>query len=115
VLEHEAVGVFLTHSGWNSALESISGGVPMVCWPFFAEQQTNCRYKCTEWGVGMEIGDDVRRAQVEGMIREVMEGEKGGEMRRRVTELRDSAVASARRDGRSMRNVDRLINEVLLA
>lgn len=115
VLEHEAVGVFLTHSGWNSALESISGGVPMVCWPFFAEQQTNCRYKCTEWGVGMEIGDDVRRAQVEGMIREVMEGEKGREMRRRVTELRDCAVASAGRDGRSMRNVDRLINEVLLA
>jgi UDP:flavonoid glycosyltransferase YjiC (YdhE family) len=115
VLEHEAVGVFLTHSGWNSTLESISGGVPMVCWPFFAEQQTNCRFKCTEWGVGMEIGDDVRRAEVEGMIREVMEGEKGREMRRRVAELRDSAVASAGRNGRSMRNVDRLINEVLLA
>ncbi|KAK1604072.1 hypothetical protein QYE76_027745 [Lolium multiflorum] len=117
VLEHEAVGVFLTHSGWNSTMESISGGVPMVCWPFFAEQQTNCRFKCTEWGVGMEIGDDVRRAEVERMIREVMDGEKqkGREMRRRVTELRDSAVASAGRDGRSMRNVDRLINEVLLA
>jgi hypothetical protein len=115
VLEHEAVGVFLTHSGWNSTLESISGGVPMVCWPFFAEQQTNCRYKCTEWGIGMEIGDEVRRAQVEVMIREAMEGEKGREMRRRVMELRDSAVASARRDGRSIRNVDRLINEVLLA
>ncbi|KAM0879009.1 hypothetical protein ACQ4PT_034523 [Festuca glaucescens] len=115
VLEHEAVGAFLTHSGWNSSLESISSGVPMVCWPFFADQQTNCRYKCTEWGVGMEIADDVRRDEVEAMIREVMEGEKGGEMRRRVTELRDSTVASARRDGRSMRNVDRLINEVLLA
>uniref|UniRef100_A0ACD5UQC4 Uncharacterized protein n=1 Tax=Avena sativa TaxID=4498 RepID=A0ACD5UQC4_AVESA len=114
VLEHEAVGVFLTHSGWNSTLESICGGVPMVCWPFFAEQQTNCRYKCTEWGIGMEIGDEVRRAQVEGTIREAMEGEKGREMRRRVMELRDSAVASARRDGRSMRNVDRLIHEVLL-
>jgi hypothetical protein len=63
----------------------------------------------------MEIGDDVRRAEVEGMIREVMEGEKGREMRRRVAELRDSAVASAGRNGRSMRNVDRLINEVLLA
>jgi UDP:flavonoid glycosyltransferase YjiC (YdhE family) len=115
VLEHEAVGVFLTHSGWNSTLESICGGVPMVCWPFFAEQQTNCRYKCTEWGIGMEIGDEVRRAQVEGMIREAMEGEKGREMRRRVMELRDSAVVAAQRDGRSMRNVDRLIDEVLLA
>jgi hypothetical protein len=115
VLEHEAVGVFLTHSGWNSTLESICGGVPMVCWPFFAEQQTNCRYKRTEWGIGMEIGSDVRRGEVEALIREAMEGEKGREMRRRVTELKESAVAAARPDGRSMRNVDRLIDEVLLA
>jgi hypothetical protein len=55
-LAHEALGVFLTHAGWNSTLESICAGVPMLSWPFFAEQQTNCRYKRTEWGVGMEIG-----------------------------------------------------------
>ncbi|XP_062225352.1 UDP-glycosyltransferase 85A2-like [Phragmites australis] len=113
VLAHEAVGVFLTHSGWNSTLESICGGVPMVCWPFFAEQQTNCRYKRTEWGIGMEVGDEVRRTEVEALIREAMEGEKGQEMRRRVAELRESAVAAARPGGRSMRNVDRLIDEVL--
>ncbi|RCV33038.1 hypothetical protein SETIT_7G050800v2 [Setaria italica] len=113
VLEHEAVGVFLTHSGWNSTLESICGGVPMVCWPFFAEQQTNCRFKRTEWGIGMEIGDDVRRGEVEALIREAMEGEKGKEMHRRVTELRESAVAAARPGGRSIRNLDRLIDEVL--
>ncbi|KAL5216611.1 hypothetical protein ABZP36_008012 [Zizania latifolia] len=115
VLEHEAVGVFLTHSGWNSTLESICAGVPMVCWPFFAEQQTNCRYKRTEWGIGMEIPDDVRRGEVEAMIREAMEGEKGREMRRRVAELRESAVASAQPGGRSMQKIDRLMDDVLLA
>lgn len=115
VLEHQAVGVFLTHSGWNSTLESICGGVPMVCWPFFAEQTTNCRFKRTEWGIGMEIPDDVKRDEVEAMIREVMEGEKGCHMRRRVLALRESAVASGSPCGRSMRNVDRIINEVLLA
>ncbi|VAH98917.1 unnamed protein product [Triticum turgidum subsp. durum] len=86
-----------------------------IMFNFFAEQQTNCRFKCTEWGIGMEIGDDVRRTEVEAMIREAMEGEQGREMRRRVLELHQSAVASSRRDGRSMRNVDRLIKEVLLA
>lgn len=115
VLEHEAVGVFLTHSGWNSTLESIVGGVPMVCWPFFAEQQTNCRYKRTEWGIGAEIPDDVRRGEVEALIREAMDGEKGREMRRRVAELRESAVAAAKPGGRSVHNIDRLIDEVLMA
>jgi hypothetical protein len=116
VLRHEAVGVFLTHCGWNSTLEGLGAGVPMLCWPFFAEQQTNTRYACTEWGVGMEVGDDVRREVVEARIREVMGGgEMGREMRRKAAEWSDIAArATAQPGGRSVANLESLLKDILL-
>jgi hypothetical protein len=117
VLRHPAVGVFLTHCGWNSAMVSISGGVPLLCWPFFAEQQTNCRYACVEWAVGMEVGDDVRREVVQARIMEVMGGEGAGrEMRRKADEWEKMCVraTTAHPGGSSVANLENLINDVLL-
>ncbi|GJM86895.1 hypothetical protein PR202_ga02795 [Eleusine coracana subsp. coracana] len=114
VLDHPAVGAFLTHSGWNSTLEAMCGGVPVLSWPFFADQQTNCRYQCNEWGVGMEIDSNVRRDAVAGLIAEIMDGEKGKEMRRRAREWRDKAIEAAKPGGASHSNFDDLVTKVLL-
>ncbi|XP_051206405.1 7-deoxyloganetin glucosyltransferase [Lolium perenne] len=116
VLRHEAVGVFLTHCGWNSTMEGLSAGVPMLCWPFFADQQTNTRYACVEWGVGMEVGDDVRREVVEARIREAMGGEVGKEMKRKATEWKEVGLrATTQPGGRSLANFDSLLKDVLTA
>ncbi|EPS62953.1 hypothetical protein M569_11835 [Genlisea aurea] len=111
VLRHAAIGGFLTHSGWNSTLESISSGVPVICWPFFADQQTNCRFSCREWGVGVEIDSEVKRGEVEAVVREVMNGEKGKRMKEKAVEWKKKAVAAAATA--SDVNLDRVINEVM--
>ncbi|KAL1225797.1 UDP-glycosyltransferase 85A7 [Cardamine amara subsp. amara] len=115
VLSHPATGGFLTHCGWNSTLESLSGGVPMICWPFFAEQPTNCKFCCDEWEVGIEIGGFVKREEVENVVRELMDGEKGKKMRERAEEWRRLAEeATKHKHGSSVVNFEALINKVLL-
>jgi hypothetical protein len=106
VLRHRAVGCFLTHAGWNSTVEGVVEGVPMVCWPFFGDQQINSRLVGAVWRTGLDMKDVCDRGVVEGMVREAMES----------AAIRSSAQALARvvkRDvadvGSSAREFERLV------
>lgn len=114
VLKHSSIRVFLTHCGWNSIMESISNGVPMLCWPCFADQQMNCKYVCHEWGVGMEIENDVKREKVERLIREVMDGDIGKEMKKKVVEFKELAERAVKPGGSSFENFNKVVMDVLL-
>ncbi|KAF7803740.1 7-deoxyloganetin glucosyltransferase-like [Senna tora] len=114
VLNHPAVGGFLTHCGWNSTLESVCAGKPMLCWPFFAEQPTNCRYACVEWGIGMEVAPVVEREEVRRLVLELMEGEnRGKEMREKVLEWKNKAEEATNPTGSSYQNMERMIEAML--
>ncbi|CAN0841963.1 7-deoxyloganetin glucosyltransferase [Linum grandiflorum] len=115
VLKHPSIGGFLTHCGWNSTMESLTSGVPMICWPFFADQQTNCWFVCYKWGVGLEIDSDVKRDEIDGLIRELIDGVKGKEMKERAMEwkrLGDEATQGE--SGEAYLNLENVINNVLL-
>jgi len=114
VLNHLSIGGFLTHCGWNSTSESICAGVPMLCWPFFADQPTNCRFICNEWDIGMEIDTNVKREELAKLINELMSGEKGKKMRQNAMELKKMAKENTRPGGCSYMNLDKVIKEVLL-
>ncbi|RVW41315.1 7-deoxyloganetic acid glucosyltransferase [Vitis vinifera] len=73
VLAHPAVGAFLTHSGWNSTLKGITAGVPMICWPRFADQQINSRFVSHVWKLGIDMKDTCDRIMIEKMVRNLME------------------------------------------
>ena len=113
VLKHPAVGGFLTHSGWNSTSESICGGVPLICWPFFAEQQTNCHYSCIDWEIAMEIDNNVKRDEVEKLVRELMNGEKGNEMRKAAMKWKKLAEEATSPGGSSYDNLNKLLGDVM--
>ncbi|RLM54173.1 7-deoxyloganetin glucosyltransferase-like [Panicum miliaceum] len=115
VLRHRAVGGFLTHSGWNSTAESIWAGVPMVCWPGFADQYINSRYTCGEWGVGLRLDEALRREQVAAHVEELM-GDTGRarEMRRNAARWKAAAEAATAPGGSSYESLGRLVEELRL-
>ncbi|KAJ6826724.1 7-deoxyloganetic acid glucosyltransferase-like [Iris pallida] len=113
VLAHPSVGCFLTHSGWNSTLESIVAGVPMICWPFFADQQVNSRFVGEVWKVGVDMKDLCGRSVVEGMVRKVMDGgEVGEELRKSAAEMSHMVRIAAEEGGSSYTNFQKLVDHI---
>lgn len=116
VLSHKSIGGFLTHCGWNSMFESICSGVPMICWPFFAEQQTNCWFCSKKLGIGIETNSNLEKDEVEKLVNELIVGEKGKKMREKAEELKKLAEeAITEPSGSSYSNLEKLINNVLLS
>lgn len=88
VLAHGAVGGFVTHCGWNSVLEAIMGGVPMLAWPMYAEQRMNKVFLVEELRLAVALeGYDkemVKDEEVAAKVKWLMETDGGGELRERA-------------------------------
>ncbi|EFJ19866.1 hypothetical protein SELMODRAFT_152941 [Selaginella moellendorffii] len=97
VLKHRATGGFLTHCGWNSTLESMSHGVPMITMPFFTEQGGNAKMIVEYFKIGVRLPKDesgvITRHTIEVAVREVIENDA---MRKRAAELKQVVRATAK-------------------
>ncbi|XP_042490867.1 anthocyanidin 3-O-glucosyltransferase 5-like [Macadamia integrifolia] len=106
VLSHPSIGGFLSHCGWNSTLESMVNGVPMIAWPLYAEQKMNAAMLEEEVGVAVRTKElptkkVVGREEVEKLVRLVMEKE-GEAVRRRMKEVKESGLRAMGEGGTSL-------------
>lgn len=113
VLRHEAVGLFWTHCGWNSTLESICEGVPMICSPFFGDQKVTARYVSEVWRVGTHMENKWERGEIEKIIRMLMADDEGEETRQRAIDLKNKVEACAREGGSSYNSVKKLVDFIM--
>ena len=123
ILDHEAVGGFVTHCGWNSTLEGVSAEVPMVTWTIGAEQFFNekivtyvlklvvdvCAYQWTSM-----VGDGIKREVLEKAMRQIMVREEADEMRGRAKAFGKMARRTVGEGGSSYSNLNALIEELSL-
>ena len=125
ILSHPSIGCFLTHCGWNSSMEGITVGVPMITWPLFADQVFNQTLiveilrigvslgveEGVPWGEEEEKGIVVRKEKVKEAIEMVMEGENREELKKRCRELGEKAKMAVEEGGSSHRNLTLLIQD----
>ncbi|CAN0860226.1 Scopoletin glucosyltransferase [Linum grandiflorum] len=118
ILGHRSVGGFLSHCGWNSILESVSGGVPILAWPMMAEQALNAKLIVEGLGAGLrlekKIGDGVmfKREAISEGVRELMGGGKGRDARERAQALCRVAHKAVQKGGSSHEAMSRLVSEL---
>ncbi|CAN6242314.1 unnamed protein product [Urochloa humidicola] len=109
ILAHRATAAFLSHCGWNSVLESLTHGVPLLGWPLAAEQLYNVKM-LEEWGVCVEVArgnlesSSVDRARVAEVLEKVNgDTAESAAMQRRVAEVRRVLREAWAEDGGSSR------------
>ncbi|PON42976.1 UDP-glucuronosyl/UDP-glucosyltransferase [Parasponia andersonii] len=128
ILEHPAIGGVVTHCGWNSILEAVTAGLPMITWPLFAEQFYNEKFLTEVVRVGVSVGVKrwsfdwwhmekevvVKREEIEKAVRFLMGGEEEEalEMRKRVKKISEAAKMAVESGGSSQCNLTALINEL---
>ncbi|PON48655.1 UDP-glucuronosyl/UDP-glucosyltransferase [Trema orientale] len=115
VLGHRSVGGFWTHNGWNSTIESVNEGVPMICWPRIGDQRVNARIVTSVWKVGIELEEkNLKRWKVERAIRKLMVDEEGKEIRKRAEELKEKVRVSLGQRGSSSEFLSKLVDFIKL-
>ncbi|KAE8734747.1 UDP-glycosyltransferase 71C3 [Hibiscus syriacus] len=113
-LSHTAVEGFVSHCGWNSILERLWCGVPIVTWPMYAERQLNA-YTLKELGLAVAMKLDFRMGtsevvtaeEIEEGVRQVMD--EGSEVRKKVKEMAEMARKAVINGGSSFNSIRRLI------
>ncbi|KAH7682354.1 hydroquinone glucosyltransferase protein [Dioscorea alata] len=116
VLAHRATGGFLSHCGWNSTLESVMHGVPMIAWPLYAEQRMNAVMLTEEVKVALRpvvAADGIYKSEeIAKVVKALMEkGEEGKRVREKVKELQVGGTRALIEDGDSCQAIGELANK----
>ncbi|MCD7471606.1 hypothetical protein HAX54_012177 [Datura stramonium] len=125
ILSHKAVGGFVSHSGWNSTLESIYFGVPIATWPMYAEQQANAFQLVKDLGMAIEIKMDyrndpkvmmgqesmVKAGEIEKAIRQLIDPEN--KIRIKVKEMKEKSRAATMEGGSSYTSIGSFIQSIM--
>jgi hydroquinone glucosyltransferase len=117
ILSHDSVGGFVTHCGWNSVLEAVCVGVPMIACPLYAEQKMNRLIMVEEMKVALKLNESnmfVSGAELGERVKELMESNHGIEIKERILKMKISAKEAKGGGGSSLIDLKRLGDSLMV-
>ncbi|CAL5052378.1 unnamed protein product [Urochloa decumbens] len=112
VLAHPAVACFLTHCGWNSTLETVAAGVPVVAFPQWGDQCTDAKFLVDDLRMGVHLRAPLRREGVREAVDAVVAGPEADAMRANARAWSATARATVALGGSSDLHVQAFVDEV---
>ncbi|XP_014511057.1 gallate 1-beta-glucosyltransferase-like [Vigna radiata var. radiata] len=118
VLGHVSVACFVTHCGWNSSMEGVALGVPMLTFPAWGDQVTNAKFLVDVYGVAIKLGYGqaekklVSRDEVKKRLLEATVGPKAEELKENAFKWKKAAEAAVAVNGSSARNLDAFLKDI---
>ncbi|XVE64712.1 hypothetical protein DITRI_Ditri07aG0123600 [Diplodiscus trichospermus] len=113
VLKHGSTGGFLTHCGWNSTLEAIVHGVPLIAWPLYAEQKMNAVLLADDLKVALRVKENenglVGREDIAKFVKGLIKGEEGKVLRNKMGKLKDAANMVLSPEGSSTKSLAKVV------
>ncbi|XP_042475405.1 UDP-glycosyltransferase 84B2-like [Macadamia integrifolia] len=117
VLDHPAVACFMSHCGWNSTLETVAAGVPMIAFPQWTDQPTNAKLIVDVFKMGVRVEPDpdgtVSKEEVERCIDEITKGPKSEELKRKAVHWKEASKMAVAEHGSSDRNIQIFVDEIV--
>ncbi|KAG0623187.1 hypothetical protein M758_3G154900 [Ceratodon purpureus] len=123
ILKHPAVGGFLSHCGWNSSLETVGAGIPVLAWPMGAEQHLIRRCFVSTLKIAIELkasaytkeelesdeprpAEFVSKEEIARKARSLMLEAEGQVVRENIQKLRTECREAVAAGGSSRRNLE---------
>ncbi|WOH13916.1 hypothetical protein DCAR_0933429 [Daucus carota subsp. sativus] len=121
VLANPAVACFLTHCGWNSTLEALTTGVPVITYPAWGDQVTNAKFLVDVLKVGVRLSrgnqsekNVISRDDIEKSLREATIGENAAEIKRNALKWKEAAEEAVAEGGSSDRNLKEFVDKLMM-